>query len=316
MPVSESNRSPESGNSLDSLSARLPLFVSWTSAIVHGSLLAVVSVAAAFIISPSLQAQRVPEIGREDLGRPFHSSSPSGFKASRDYEIVDRTLTEKHRQEARATVRPVYDFNRAVLGDLRQTIREGFGSAQGVVVQSERQTADTSATQFGDEGNGAQMRKRKKPESAQAAADESLANRLWSERRSFEQKLSPLEDEDFQALVNARFSREVEQATLALIERAYHAPLAISREELSQVGSQGITIRMLSGGSEQASSAAAPSVNDVREAKNELERFVSASPSFLPDAPAPLRRAVLRLAKRQLRPNLTINIAETEARRD
>jgi putative nucleotidyltransferase with HDIG domain len=290
-----------------------PLSARWTSGLVHGSLLAVVSVAAAFIIAPSFHGQ-IPEIGREDLGKPFRTNSRSGFKASRDYEIVDRTLTERNRQEARAAVRPVYDFNRAVPGELRQSIREAFGSTQQVVARFERPAPElTPAT---EEANSAQGRKRKKPDPPAAAKDDSLSKRLWSERRSFEQRLSSVEDEDFQALVEALFSAQVEQAALSLIERAYHhSPLAISREELSQVGSQGITIRMLSGGGELASPVSSPSVNDLREAKSELDRFV-AGPGFLPDAPPALRRAVLRLAKRQLRPNLTINIAETEARRE
>src|SRR5262249_49909007 len=38
--------------------------------------------------------------------------------------------------------------------------------------------------------------------------------------------------------------------------------------------------------------------------------------NLLPEAPAPLRRAILRLAKRQIKPNLTINTAETKVRRD
>ncbi len=54
---------------------------------------------------------------------------------------------------------------------------------------------------------------------------------------------------------------------------------------------------------------------DVREARTEMDRWASLPGNLLPDAPALLRRAVLRIAKRALRPNLTANIAETERRR-
>ena len=56
----------------------------------------------------------------------------------------------------------------------------------------------------------------------------------------------------------------------------------------------------------------APSVLDMREAYTEIERFASIPGNLLPDSPGVQKRAVLRLAKRLVRPNLTINLAETE----
>ncbi len=51
---------------------------------------------------------------------------------------------------------------------------------------------------------------------------------------------------------------------------------------------------------------------DTREAHAEMDRFASIPGNLLPDAPGVQRRAVLRLAKRLVRPDLTINIAETK----
>src|SRR5262249_44394030 len=158
-------------------------------------------------------------------------------------------------------------------------------------------------------------KKKRRPEAA-ALDDEVLASRLWAERRSFEHKLLPVEDEDFQALVAARFPLKAELAAISLVERAYHGPVATLRDELSQWGGQGITVRSLGSGGEQVSSVAPPIVNDVQETKAELDRFASIPGDFLSDSPSTLRRAVLRLVKRQIRPNLTVNIAETEARRN
>jgi membrane-associated HD superfamily phosphohydrolase len=102
---------------------------------------------------------------------------------------------------------------------------------------------------------------------------------------------------------------------LTLLETAYRSKIASSRDELTRVDAQGITVRILGGSSEHLSSGATPLVFDVREAQSELDRFASVPGNLLPDSPPLLRRAVLRLAKRQVRPNLTINIAETDARR-
>lgn len=303
---------------LEELAARFPVSQKLMGMSAQLGLLLAISIGAAFIISPSLYGPQIPALGPEDVGKPFKSSVPSGFKASRDYEIVNEPLTEQRRQEVRAGIRPVYDYNPAVLGELKQALRESFAAMQEVVARFQRQAAaergflpkaDVAGPSSPGSHKGA-----KKTEPPSELNEGMLTNRLWTERRSFEQRLFPVEDEDFQALVMARFSRAAEMGAIALIERAYPSPVATSRDELSQVGTQGVTIRSLAGG-EHLSSAVAPVINDVREAKADLDRFASVPGYFLTDAPPVLRRAVLRLAKRQIRPNLTINIAETEARR-
>ncbi len=318
MPETPANEDSADGRSRwEALVSHLSMPHKWTSALIHAALLVAVSAAAAFVISPSLHAQQIPDLGREDLGKPFRAASPSGFKAGRDYEIVNQPLTEQRRQEARNAVRPVYDYNPSVLGDLKQAVHDAFAAMREVVGQAERQGSvekSSAARAPADESTAA--KKKRKPEPPPAFSDETVARRMWGERRSFEHGLFPIEDEDFQALVAARFSEEAELAAISLIERAYHAPVATSRDELSQSGGQGISVRTLGSGGEVFSSAASPIVNDVLETKAELDRFASIPGYFLPDSPPALRRGVLRLVKRQIRPNLTINIAETEARRN
>jgi putative nucleotidyltransferase with HDIG domain len=150
---------------------------------------------------------------------------------------------------------------------------------------------------------------------SKVAPAEALNARLRSERRAFEQRLFLLDDDDFDALIATRFGRGQEQAVTALIEQAYNSPVATSRDELSQVGSQGIVVRILGSQGEQVSAVVPPVINDVAEAKAELDRLASAPASPLPDFPPNVRRAILHLAKRQIRPNLTVNLAETENRR-
>src|SRR5262249_57179499 len=84
--------------------------------------------------------------------------------------------------------------------------------------------------------------------------------------------------------------------------------------EVGRVGTP-IAVRDVPARAEQPSAGAAPAVLDVREARGEMDRWASLPGNLLPDAPPLRRRAVLRIAKRALRPNLTPNIAETERRR-
>lgn len=273
----------------------------------HLGMLLAISIAASFAISPGLYGQQTPPLRSEDLGKPFSSPSPAGFKANRDYQIQDQSLTEQRRQEARAAVRPVFDFNPTLVTDLKQSISDSFGTMREALERAEKDAADNAPPP----GKSTEPAKKKAPDFLQLKDVLPVLNA----REAFEQKLFALEDEDFDALLTARFSREVELATAVLVEHAYLAPVATSRDELTQVGAQGLTLRDLGEGNERMSTAGTPGVNDVREAKNELERFASLPGNLLPDSSAALRRAVLRLAKRQVRPNLTINTAETEARR-
>jgi hypothetical protein len=106
----------------------------------------------------------------------------------------------------------------------------------------------------------------------------------------------------------------VEHAVLSVLSRGFLAPVVGAREDLGPSGSF-LTIRDLNDGAEHPSAVVPPSVLDVREARAEMDRWATLPGNLLPDAPALLRRAVLRIAKRALRPNLTANIAETERRR-
>jgi hypothetical protein len=302
-PPSVPERTP-----LDALAERFRVPPAWTGRVFHLLLLLAVSVGAAFVISPGLYGQQIPELKPADVGRPYRTNSPSGFKANRDYEIPNKAATELQRLEARASVRPVYDYNPAVLPELKRGIQDAFALMRELVVSY------AAVPPKADEVEKPAARKRR------LELEEELDARLREARRDFEQKLfgrpdSPVEDEDFQALLAERFSPAAEQASLLLLDRAYLAPVASSREELSREGGGGISVRDLRENSEQARPALAPTVLDVREAQGELDRFASVPGNLLIDKPAVLRRAVLRTIKRLVRPNLTINTAETDARR-
>ncbi len=300
--------SPPERTPLDALAERFRLPRAWTGRAFHLVLLLAVSVGAAFVISPGLYAQQVPELKPSDVGRPYRTSSPSGFKANRDYEIPNKAATEQQRAEARAAVRPVYDYQPAVLGELKRGVQDAFGQMQEIVA------AYAPVMPRPEDAEKPAARKKR------AELEAELETRLKDARRDFEQKLfgrpdSPMEDEDFQALMAERFSTASEQAALLMLDRAYLVPIAGSREELSREGGGGLSVRDLQAAAEQARPALAPTVMDLREAQNELDRFASVPGNLLTDKPGALRRAVLRTVKRQLRPNLTINTAETEARR-
>ena len=257
------------------------------------TLLGVVSALAGLLVAPGFAVQTLPQLRPEDVGRPFESPSAAGFKATRDYDLPDVALTDRRRQEARAGVRPVFDFNPAVVPEVHAAVRDAFGALRAALGRPDAP------------GRPAPARRRPEPVDGSALAQA---------RQAFEQRLFEVDDEDWRALADSRSPPEVEHAALSVLSRGFLAPVVGAREDLGPAGSF-LTIRDLNDGAEHPSAVVPPAVLDVREARAEMDRWATLPGNLLPDAPALLRRAVLRIAKRALRPNLTANIAETERRR-
>ena len=294
---------------IDALTHRLDVTPVWARRVVLGLILAITGAGTALLSSSALSGQKIPDLTQADVNRVFHTPSASGFKAERDVEVVDDVSTQAQRDEARASVRPVFDYDPQVQSGVLKSVQGAFGEMQEEVARFEAERAGKKPPE-----DAAAQKKKAVLEGKAPAADE-LTERLLSARPRFE-ALVPVSDvEDYEALVADRFSRDAEQAVSALLEVAYRARLVGSREELSRIDARGITVRILGGTSEHELATAQPQVQDLREAQGELDRWASVPGNLLPDAPQGLRRAVLRLAKRQLRANLTVNKAETEVRR-
>jgi hypothetical protein len=268
--------------------------------LVLGGLLVGVSLVSALLMSPGLSGRQLPDLSEEDLGRPFRASSVAGFKASRDFEVADEARTQARREEARARVRPVFDLDPSVESKVKKGVREAFGEMRDVVAEHLRKHPPVDPV--------------KRPEKG-SKEEQELVAALIKARGRFEAHAVLPDDVDFEVLAQARFSHELEQAVVNLIELAYRAKVVASRDELSRIDANGITVRLLGATTEFEMPTASPAVMDLREVAAELDRFASVPGNLLPESPVPLRRAVLRLAHKQVRVNLTVNIAETEARR-
>jgi len=302
--------------SLDAFATRLAGSSLWANRLVYGTLLVAVSVGSAFLASPGLYSQKIPELTPHHVGKPFRAASLAGFKAGRDYEVRDEARTQAAKEEARARVKPVFDYDPGVEGTIGRALDDAFGGMQEVV---EEFLLDHYLKSDGKTGDEAPLKKRG-PETKEEAQE--LAARLRDARKRFESHVSATDTEDFEALVTNRFSADALKAAHVLLEVAYRPKLVTSRDELTRVDQNGITVRILGGSSEDVldtrsggSDRSGPLVLDLHEVADALDRYASVPGNLLPDSPASLRRAVLRLVKRQLRANMTINLAETELRR-
>lgn len=260
-----------------------------------GVILIGVSLASAFLLSPGLSAQQIPDLTQDDIGRPFRAPSIAGFKASRDFEVPDEAHTVERRDEARGRVRPVFDYDASVESKVKRSVRDAFTAMRDIIGRF-------PVTQ-------------RRPQDRPGPEELELFDALRNGRRTFEEHAVLPDDQDFDAMAQARFSPELEASVLSLIEVAYRARVVASREELSRMDASGITVRVVGDTAEYPLTTLAPAVMDLREVASELDRFASVPGNLLPDGGVPLRRAVLKLARKQIRVNLTVNIAETEGRR-
>lgn len=289
------NTGPERGEERPQANPR------WGRALTLGGMVLAVSVASAFLLSPGLSSQRIPTLTEEDVGRPYRASSLGGFKASRDFEVLDEQKTQQLREDARAHLHPVFDYDPAIGSKVLRGLLDAFGEMQAVVDEAPKPAApDPGAARRGPVPPKEELE---------------LTRRLQEAKARFELHATAPDEEDFQVLVQARFGRELAQAAVSLAEKAYQSKLVASRNELARVDMSGITVRTLGGRTEYDMATAQPDVLDLAEAGTELDRWASVPGNLLPESPPLVRRAVLRLARKQLRANLTINIAETESRR-
>ncbi|MCL2626262.1 MAG: HDIG domain-containing protein [Cystobacterineae bacterium] len=266
----------------------------WQRWLLPGLLALLVSAATSLLMPFGFFFQPLPDLKEEDVGRPFQGAVP--FKVTRDVDVVDELGTQAKRERMRDKEPMVFDYEPLAQETVHRNIQEGFKSMRAVLAN----------------GRGAA-----KPKGSKPANPEDTARQTWlgEMKTLFLQNFSSLEREDFEALVADKFSESSERAAQLLIGRAYNSRILSSREELSRISAGDIRLRILGGSGEHILKATSPEVMDLQETQTEMDRFASVPGNLLPEANSIARRAVLRLAKQELRPNLSFNRSETEARR-
>ncbi len=267
-----------------------------------------VAVFSSFVLSPGFSRQQTPELKKTDLNKPYRASSLTGFKAPWDFEVIDEAKTKQNREDARARVKMVFDLDPRIESEMILNVREAFARMQELVEPPPVVAPVLIPPVKAKPGEPKAVEPKEKADAAQL-------ERLRAGLTEFWKTIEAPDAEDIDALLSTRFSPEVEAATVMLIEQAYRTPLALSREELTRLGTSNVTVRTIGAAVERDLGLLAPQVMDLREAGVELDRMASVPGVLLGDASAQVKRAVLRLAKKQLRPNLTVNTAETELRR-
>ncbi len=214
------------------------------------------------------------------------------IKADRNYEIVDKEATQKIRDEAMASVLPVYDFDRGLAEVQATKLRDVFKEARNLMSSWEMAEKQLSLERQDELG------------------------------RLFEQRLgTAFSSADVSRLAKDNFSRRTEGAVVSLVRRAMSQPLMpeIGKQESSE--SPAAVIRT-SGEIEEAGvplKEAEREVDDIgafQDVAKERALIERLDLSSMGISDSALREAVLTLAAMAVQPNVVFNRTETLTRRE
>jgi len=258
------------------------------------SLLALVAVSAAFLLTPSRFTPTIP--ADDALGTLFSGT----LKANRDYDVLDPETTEEKREEAARSVWPVYDFDRSAAALLQRRIAEAFAGGRDALRLWKRANPSRAARAIS------------KPE---RKLDADVLKFYLSQRDEFWKALQAVvDDEDYLELARTGFDPSVERAAERLAALAAAGFTVEERGLLAADRERGIIVRTV--GDAPAPEQAVRDIDRIRDlfrARADLERLAQVQ---LADLPPRTARAVAMLVRRALRPNLAYDDAETRRRQD
>lgn len=139
------------------------------------------------------------------------------IKADQNYELVDVSSTEKFKNDAAASVMPVYDFDSGLVAARIKKIEESFGAARQRIADAK---SPGGKALFGEE-------------------EDKL-------RQDFQITLGiALADPDYSLIRGAGFSEDLEQALVTMLEPVQKQPIVEDKAEMLSRGAKGIAWRTL-----------------------------------------------------------------------
>ncbi len=218
------------------------------------------------------------------------------IKASREFLVEDKELTEKNRQDAVKAVISVYDFDRTSTSVVSR-IDEAFKAGWTFIVEFK------AAGQTPGEA----------PSEEIPVFDEQTTN-LESFKSNFFEILDILPDNKvFEALMEGGFPVEVRDATSRLVSKVLRNGVVGNKMMLMTRSGKGIILHYINTGRENHVTEL-DGFYDVTGAKS----FIMSRSKHLADSMSSpeLAMPVLKLAPALVKPNLTFNKRETELRKD
>jgi cyclic-di-AMP phosphodiesterase PgpH len=249
----------------------------------------VLSITISLLLFPSILV-RTPDYRIGDV-------APRDIKASHDFLIENKELTERDREKAIREVLAVYDFDRAAL-NVVPSIREAFSQSRDQLSQP----FDIYDQDHSDQGQGEEA-----PEKGSETFD------LVKERFFGILELSP-DEALFARLADAGFPVALEEAIVGLVTEVSERGIVASKTmPRNQIERGGIILHELYS-KKETKVGDGERFHDVAGAKHYVGSRAGALQEKL--GSSALVESAVNLAQLLIRPNLTYNQRETESRRE
>jgi putative nucleotidyltransferase with HDIG domain len=278
----------------------------------------VLGVMVAVLTNPVTTEPALP-LSDDDVGK----KAVSEIRAVVDFSVPDVEATERKRREAEEAELSVYDFDVELGAEKIRRLREAFAAMANVIKQHEELQAGQVESK--KNGNGAKALPGKLPKNDGPPKDDTSSERF--EELSLDAKLDTrkdyfvrtlqviLSEREFRTLKKDRFSSKTLAVVSKLVQETMQRMIVANRELLAAESSRGITVRVVREGVpyEQHEVRGFAKILDVKEAQKRLERTATLE---LREGSGALRTAQISLAKSLISPNLNLNQAEGERRKE
>lgn len=220
-----------------------------------------------------------------------------GIKASQDFLVENKDLTEKDREKASREVQMVYDFDGSAL-NLIPSIREAFDLA--------RDSLKNAAAQNGQGAGGSTS-----PDRALSPKSEAY---VLARDRFFGIMEIPVDDRLFDQLARLGFSSALEESVITLVTEISERGVVTSKTAMKTHMDRGGIVLHEIYSKKESTVTDLDRFFDLQAARN----YIRNQSKALQDkaVPAEIAEAAIKLAQSLVRPNLTFNQRETEARRE
>ncbi len=254
--------------------------------------------------SPLIRQMELP-VEDQQIGKV----STATLRSDRDYVLIDEDATKQARETALKSVKPVFFFD-ASLGDMIvDSVKEAFDYMRNNIQVALYQEG-------GEEPIDASSTQRVISEAAKRKELETIKEVVLSSREDFEKALGiKLSDAELNALINFRFSRDIEDGIISILQPIMQEIIVEDKNKLIQEKGSGILIQRIYAKEQRAEGimSSVTSIKDVAEIKKLIEKKII---FMLADYNKDERKLIVSLTTKLIKPNLTFNASETERRKE
>ena len=212
------------------------------------------------------------------------------IKAPKDFLVEDKAATQEKRDQAKASILTVYDYDRSLADNLARRVKQAFGLVRGVYEANAKAAETDSPVQL-----------------------DAVHNRIWELKPEFEKTLGiAVNNGAYRILQREQFSTDISGLIIQILSRILNNGVVANKDLLLREGDDGIILKTVS--TEQE--------NTIRSLKHFYGLDQSKTMVRIVGEPVlkgldySLLNLIVDFTQRLIEPNITLNRSETQKRRE